>query len=730
MSAGSADRSRHSRRAPGGDALGRIGADPGGGARALAAAAILAGGAFVRPGPLAARTASPQQAEAAAAQPASAVEAYRSLRQGAVYRFTFDYRGGTRVQLPASPARGGAADTARRADERAAEPDSGRAAGPAASTFLEAHVTGTWRMRVYRWDHRGGGLLGWAAPSAQVTLRHGSEGLPDRSLPDEQRMEEQLAREVLLQIGPSGRVETMLLPRDLHPFVEAFWKRWADRALLRLPGDSGRTQWRSEGRERLGRYRDVYRTEEGGEIVRRRDAYLSLRTEAATPVAVAQKDRERALPAAAERRLRAESRYQVHPDHGYLATGSGTLALEIRPGGGPSAPRMLVVHAFELAPEGFEQREAAAVRTELAERYGVGGVDEMPHVLESTGPAEPADGAGRAPAPGEASVQALRPWAGLLDELERSLRAGDAASTATLVRQLRRHLKQDPARIDSVAARLEADTTVRTRGVLMDALAQAGTDPAQKALGRWIADGRDPATTRRALLSLTYLDNPSDDLYERVRELSGNGDAPPAVRREALRALGTLVARRGVRSFGPEGPVDVLEQLAEKAFSAESVATRRAAVHALGNTGLPTAVEPVRELASANDVRPGVLEAAVAALELIPSGTSVDALARLAEEHPASPAVQNRIVSALISKTRTGGPAARKRAREHLTALLRGSHHMEVRLQVLEHFIARMRRGDRSRARKIVRRAAKSNSVGEVRERARQALERAGPTGG
>jgi hypothetical protein len=658
-----------------------------------------------------------------AEEPGEAMAAYRSVPEGGVYRFTFDYRGGVRVRLPAEG--GGAA----RGDSAPAPAP--RGAG--ASTQVEVHVSGTWRMRVYRRGPGGPALVGWAAPERELEVRQDADGLPSPAAPDEDELQAQLGREVLLRIGPGGEVVAILMPRGLHPLVESIWKEWSDVAVLRAPPDSAPVTWTAEGDDAVGAYRDRYREPGGGVVVRTRETY---RLADALPGAAAGRDAggaglDGAEPAPRPLRVESENRYEVDPNRGYLASGEGTLVAEGEFSEAEGAPEVLVARTFRFAHDSFERRDPADLRRELADRHGVDGTDALGEVLATTTPAEPAgrrDAGGIADGRREAAGARSVPEE--LARLESSLDATDAAGAPErAAARLRRALVAEPEAASAVEARLdrvELSASPRLRGLLLDALAGAGTPEAQAALARRIERSRTPAAARRTLLAAGRVERPSDELYERVRELSEDEDVPPAVRREALRAFGALTSGRDVRSFGPEGPVDLLDRLGGLASSADATATRRAALHALGSSGLPTAVGPIRDATSDDGAGPAVVEAAVAALEQLPSTASVDALASLASSRPDAPAVEHRVVSALADKAGSPDPAVAHAARDHLHDVLRESGRVEVRLQALDYWIGRLVRGDGGRARYVVERAARDDPAAPVRERAREALESVG----
>lgn len=645
--------------------------------------------------------------DAAGLGPAGTLAAYRSVREGSVHRFTLDYRGGARVRL------GGSAGG-----------EGGTEGAPAAATQHEVHVRGTWVMRVYRRADDGSGLVGWALASPRVTVRQAVQGLPEPDPPDRGALEDQLGREVLVRLSAGGGAEALLVPPGLPPLVEAFWKQWADQVLLRLPDGGAREAWTARGDDRVGRYRDAYRLTGGGEIRRVREAYRSLHL-------VRSRDGPAAGPGLrppSDASVASESRYQVNPGPGWLASGSGHLVVQAAREGTGGAPAVTVARSFRFVFDSLERRDAASLRRELADRHGVGRPSALPGPLEVTAPGEPATARTRgeqARTDGGAGGEG-RPPAELLQGLEAALAGGDGARAARLRARLRERLARDPELVAAVDRRAAgAETSPGLQGVLLDLLAKAGTPPAQSALADWVRGrGAPPAVRRRALLALVHLDRPSDELYERVREVSEEDDAPAAVRRQALRMFGALTSRRDVRSFGPEGPVELLERLEEVASSADSAATRRAALHALGNTRLPTAVGPIRDVVAEAPPGAPVLEAAVAALGHVPSTTAVDALVALADARPDAPVVQQRVVAALAVKVESAGPEGRRKIRRELERSLRSSPHVEVRLQVVSHYVERLRATGDRHARSVLETAAAENSSRRVRERAGEALGR------
>jgi len=625
-------------------------------------------------------------------------EVYESVAQGGVYRFTFDFRGGTRVRLPGR--RTGEADTLFASEMTSA---------------FEIQIQGTWEMKVYRWGGGDAALVGWTAPSAQVEIRRQVEGFPTGRVPNEDSLEAGLAREVLVRIAPSGKVDRLLFPEHLPALVGSFWRQWADQALLCLPADGEGTQWRVEGQGPIGHFRDQYRRAGPRELVRERERYISLNgrfpTEAKSNT-VQRSD----LPGL---HVEGKSRYQVHPKRGYLGTGNGTLVVK-SPLAGDEQGEVLIARFFRFASSSFEQREGAALRKELLEKHEVDGLADLQNVLRPA----PLDGRPeKEPAPGQKADGPLTPWSGLLNDLEQSVKAGASGRASALRRQLSRHLVRDPERIEKVAGRLGAQkTSARFRGVLFTALSEAGTPEAQAVIAKWIGARGGPETTRQALFSLSYVDNPSEALYDQVHQLSKDEGASSKVRHEAVRMVGVLAGRRQ-RKSSEEGADELFDLLQRLALSGEAPAMRRAAAHALGNTRLPSAVEHLREVARQAGPTASVAEAVIAALENVPGPESTRVLIDLAEKYPSPPVFQNRIISALTEKYESGREVQRERIHRHLAATLQEGKPTKLRLQVLGHYIGRLRQPSGEQAWRTVKRAAESNTSEKVRSRAQQALE-------
>jgi HEAT repeat protein len=188
--------------------------------------------------------------------------------------------------------------------------------------------------------------------------------------------------------------------------------------------------------------------------------------------------------------------------------------------------------------------------------------------------------------------------------------AQEGRAYAEFVRQLRGSDED----VDKALARILKG---EDRGLLIDALGNAGSPRAQAALRTALSKGDLSSLDRHGVaLALSLARHPDDKTVAMLDELT----ADPELRQQALYGLGTSARR--LRETDSDSAQDIVEDLIGRLGNAESSGERKMLIRALGNSGSPLSLETLAQLI--RDPDPSVRAAAFDAMRFVP-GASADA---------------------------------------------------------------------------------------------------------
>ncbi len=244
--------------------------------------------------------------------------------------------------------------------------------------------------------------------------------------------------------------------------------------------------------------------------------------------------------------------------------------------------------------------------------------------------------------------------------------------------------------------------------MLLSALGNAGTAPAQDVLAGFFADALlEPSLRESAVVAMMQLQHPKAGLLSAlaagVQELA----EVKAVDALAVLVLGALAARSDARVFGEATALEVVLALET---SARRLGAADLWLHALGNAGMPQVLD--RVAAYLDDPVDSVREAAVFAIRKLASPAAVEIMARKAIGD-ASPRVRATAAEALTQHFERG-------AREALYLAARADTEVDVRRAAIAAIAHDLERDHAGRA--LLQEIASSDRSREIRELVRELL--------
>lgn len=390
-----------------------------------------------------------------------------------------------------------------------------------------------------------------------------------------------LTREILLELHPSGAVKRFLFPPGLDPTVEAFWQEWADAVLVVRP-DMPADRWTTRGEGPLGPYVAEWERS-GDQVTRVRSGYSGWRSE----------DRARFHAEGGEGMARLRGRV-------------GDVEFDITK-----------TFRFLLREESFARPELASTSGRIARRPG-----ELPEV-----------------APARLPVRALEE---LLDALHRlDVQGWDMQTAANLYHELVMCVDSERFR----ALLQDASVSFRIKELLLDALGEAGEfrvladliagpdrDLAARALfATW--NLREPGDEMvRVVGEAVRTGPPGTEFFRHALRAAGRMSLIEEVRGRKSALLDDDDRAAYLDALGSARSADVFEEV-RSSLSSDVVVVRVAAVGALASSPHRDAGATLLRVVETETWSPVVVEAVYALAERGEDGPEVRSrLSRLATD--------------------------------------------------------------------------------------------------
>lgn len=497
-----------------------------------------------------------------------------------------------------------------------AEAFPGAPAKRAARPVIATSVQGLWRTEVFA-EQEGDALV--RAGFEVRELNVSANGLAvDRSSLDALRAPAALP--VVLRLGRDGHVAGLRVPTELaaQPLLVGTLKTLVAALQAVYPAD-GADAWRWQGVEQdgAGAYLASYARSDDG-LVKRKGDYRAL----GGLTGVQPPGNASLVP---------ESRAALTIDPaGWVLSVSlrETLTLRQKSDATTDQPDQIVAEA---------SNEVDATQIASAVAGGVGpppGWQELPewplaHAFAAP-PSEP-----------------LRSLPELLGDLRSTDRQRDAGereqAQARLMPELADGLRRNPRAAQALGTELRAAGVERGRAsTLLAALSTAGTPEAQHELvAAWRDAALEASVRAQALAQLAFVEQPSPEAAGAASEAATSPDV--STRRRGGLVLGAIAHQLGAPAESdPSGPL--VETLLGLARSAQEDTALIAAIDALGNAGSPASMGVL--LAGLRSPSPGVRNAAVRALRLMPPGPADGAIRQTLLVDPATGVRQGAVFAA------------------------------------------------------------------------------------
>lgn len=407
-----------------------------------------------------------------------------------------------------------------------------------AAAGVETDIGGEFVVRAYAFIAEGL-VVGLSIDGLHAEVRGG--GVPGRMATG---LEAQMHEETLALLAEDGRVARIVAAPSVGPEARNLWRdllaRWQ---IVRPAGPS--TEWSTSEEDPTGAYSACYHVPDRQTLVKRKVRYDALHSGGAEAARGALVDGETSVALGVPIvRLRGTEEFALQPE------GEVTLARsrsEFEMG--------LIDHATGVVAA--DDIAALTARLHASSATTIGAV-EMP---AAAGGREEADD--------------------IWTELERLLASRDGAFEASAMVRIVTALRRAPDAPDDLLRFLDAHAgDDRLAAFLLGALGAAGTDAAQHALARFLADARRPERRRvTALTALVRLERPTAEIEAALRSLL---DSPGDLGSSALLLLGATGSR--LRESDPARFARIREELVRRAESSRDDPLRHvAAIEAIGN---------------------------------------------------------------------------------------------------------------------------------------------------